>query len=165
MKKWYGSLNNRLEENQMWVSELKVGTLATKYSYSDRTPYEITKVIDQKHLFIREMKAIRTDKNGMSDAQDYIYLSDDNNSEIEIIFRYNKWQTITIYTFEKCVKRANEMVNDGTFKTFESAFGYVTMWLNSKEKANLKSGKDVKKYNDFGGLSFGKAEKYFDYTF
>lgn len=47
-RKWYGSLNNRLEENKMFCEEIKVGTGLTEYFYSDRHPYEVVKVIDQK---------------------------------------------------------------------------------------------------------------------
>ena len=35
-KKWYGSLNNRLEENRQFCEKIEVGTGVTEYMYSDR---------------------------------------------------------------------------------------------------------------------------------
>ena len=56
MSKWYGSLNNRLEENRQFVETIKVGTGVTEYSWSDRHPYEVVEVKDQKHISIRMMR-------------------------------------------------------------------------------------------------------------
>lgn len=56
MSKWYGSINNRLEENRQFVPTIEVGTGMTEYLWSDRHPYEVVKVIDQKHVVVREME-------------------------------------------------------------------------------------------------------------
>ena len=34
--KWYGSINNRIEENRMFCDVIEVGTGVTEYSWSDR---------------------------------------------------------------------------------------------------------------------------------
>ena len=47
-RKWYGSLNNRIEENRMFTDEIKVGTGVTKYSWSDRDAYEVVEVEDTR---------------------------------------------------------------------------------------------------------------------
>ena len=52
---WYGSVQNRLEENRMYCDEIKVGTGVTEYLWSDRHPYEVIEVRDQKHVAVREM--------------------------------------------------------------------------------------------------------------
>lgn len=55
MRKWYGSLNNRIEENRMLCDEITVGTPLTEYQWSDRHPWEVIEVRDQKHITIREL--------------------------------------------------------------------------------------------------------------
>lgn len=52
--KWYGSVNNRIEENRMFCDEIKVGTGMTEYLWSDRHAYEVVEVTDQKHIKVRE---------------------------------------------------------------------------------------------------------------
>ena len=56
MSKWYGSVSNRLEENKMFVDEITVGTGVTEYMWSDRHPYQVVEVIDQKHVYVKPMK-------------------------------------------------------------------------------------------------------------
>ena len=119
-KRWYGSLDNRIEENQMFCRSIEVGTGVTEYHYSDRTPYEVTKVIDQKHVFIRQYKAIGV---GEPMSNTWALFSDPNNPEIEIKFRYNYWYQVL-----------------GKDKTGKTRY----------ERMNL---------------SFGRAEKYYDYSF
>ena len=53
-KVWYGSLNNRLEENRMFCEQIEVGTGMTEYHYSDRDAYEVVAVKDQKHVTVRK---------------------------------------------------------------------------------------------------------------
>lgn len=163
--KWYGDINNRLREGKMLVDEIKVGTPLTEYLWSDRHAYEVTKVINQKHIFIRQLKAIRTDSYGMSDAQSYKYESDDTSPEIELMFRYNKWYKVRRYNYEQAVKRAYLFVEEGDIKTFEAALAYVLLGMSQKEIAKLKSGKDLLRYSEFNNISFGIAEEYFDYSF
>lgn len=97
-RKWYGSLTNRVEENQKFVKEITVGEGVTEYLWSDRKPYEVTKVIDQTHIFIRPMDYKRTDNNGMSECQDYEYFSNESYKEIELKFKYNHWYRVERWT-------------------------------------------------------------------
>ena len=53
-KKWYGSIDNRIEEGKQFVNEIKVGDGVTEYLWSDRKAYEVVDVKDQKHITIRE---------------------------------------------------------------------------------------------------------------
>ena len=98
MSKWYGNIDNRIEENRQYVKEIKVGDGVTEYLWSDRHPYEVSKVINQKHIFIREMDWERTDSNGMSECQEYRYISNPKNNEYELRFKYNHWYKITHWT-------------------------------------------------------------------
>lgn len=94
MARWYGSLTNRIDENKKYCDEIKVGTGVTEYLWSDRHAYEVTKVIDQKHVFIRRMETERIDNNGMSDVQDYKYTSNPKYEEKELIYKYNHWYEV-----------------------------------------------------------------------
>ena len=119
-KRWYGSINNTLDENRMLCKEIKVGTKVTEYLYSDRNPYEVTKVIDQKHVFIRAYKCIPT---GEPMSNNWAIISNPENPEIEIKFVWHHWRKV------------------------------------------LKNRKTEKISYSKMNLSFGVAEKYYDYEF
>ena len=58
MSRWYGNLSNRLDENKNFTNRgIKVGDDITEYLWSDRKCYFITKVVDQKHIFVKPKKA------------------------------------------------------------------------------------------------------------
>ena len=73
--KWYGSVQNRLAENMSGQPKPEVGMGCTECMWSDRHPYEIIEVIDDRHIVVRSMNARRTDGNGMSDCQSYEFTS------------------------------------------------------------------------------------------
>lgn len=128
MKQWYGSIQNRLEEDRMFCDTIEVGTLATRYYYSDREPYEVIEVINQNHVVLRELDSKRTDDNGPSECQDYEYSSNPNNYTMEIKRRKNGgWNLICRYKDE-----------------------YGKIHANAVEKVHI---------------SFGKAERYYDFSF
>ena len=111
--KLYGNLVNRLEEGQT-VPEIKPGTDITMYYYSDRTCYFVTRVIDQKHIFVKRYEVVADrDKEGGIGHQNWLYfksVKDCNkylqkyglgtdkevfeNSEQEWVFRYNHWYEV-----------------------------------------------------------------------
>lgn len=59
-RKWYGSINNRIEEGRNYEPDekIKVGTGITVYCWSDRQCKYVTKVIDQKHIFVKDYYVI-----------------------------------------------------------------------------------------------------------
>lgn len=74
MSRWYGSLQNRLmERGQMPKPEVGMG--ATELCWSDRHPYEVVEVIDDRHIVVRPLKWRRIDDNGFSESQEYEYES------------------------------------------------------------------------------------------
>lgn len=164
--KLYGSLNNRFEENKMYVDKIEVGTLATEYHWSDRTPYEVVEVEDQKHVFIRELKAKRIDNNGMSDSQSYEYSSDETKPIKELQLRNGKWYKVNRMSKEKFLKRAESLRNDFKDRSIEKAYNYCIAMsgLTQKQIERIEQGKEVKRFSGID-ISFGKAEKYFDYSF
>lgn len=126
MTKLYGSINNRIDEGHYFngtFNNLQEGTDITMYYYSDSHPYYITKVVNQKNIFVKEYTvcADHHKKGGMGhqnwllfktekDEQAYInsiikegllpknmYKDVDtvNVSEPEEwVFRYNKWRRV-----------------------------------------------------------------------
>lgn len=119
--KLYGSLNNRIEENNNFLNrDIMPGDDITMYYWSDRTCYFVTKVVNQKHLFIHEYNVVADhSKPGGMGHQDWLYFKTNKeeqvyvndcvakgwlpkecyhdladikeNQDIEIVYRYNKW--------------------------------------------------------------------------
>lgn len=150
--KLYGSLSNRFDENKYFngtYGNLQIGTLATVYYYSDSHAYEVVEVQDQNHIKIRRLRVIRTDKNGMSDAQGYRYEQDENNSVLELENTKYGWKEVIRYNLDLY----NKIINRD---------GYA-LWDN--EIVNkVKAGKQVKRSHKIN-ISFGVADEYFDYSF
>ena len=165
MSKWYGSLFNRLEEGYT-PDNIKVGMGVTQYYYSDREPYEVTKVIDQKHIFIRALDYKRTDDYGMSECQVYEYTSKPDSPEIELVRRNNAWYSVDVISKETLMERARERQEMLGTKSVEIAYNYLLcMWgLTEKQYENIELGKQVKKYQKMN-ISIGRAEAYYDYSF
>ena len=91
-KVWYGSLNNRIQAMGKQETPV-VGMGVTELLWSDRYPFEVIKVIDEKHILIRAMKAIRTDHNGaFSDCQDYRYESKLDGEIKPLVLRNGRWR-------------------------------------------------------------------------
>lgn len=110
--KWYGSISNRLQENRNNLGrDIMVGDDITKYLWSDRTCYYVTKVEDQKHITIREYEVIADrEKPGGIGHQNWLYFKTRKEAndyltkyglgevvsfgdrEIELVYRYGKWR-------------------------------------------------------------------------
>lgn len=91
-KKWYGSLDNRLEENRMFTEVIEVGTPLTEYLWSDRHAYEVVEVKDQKHVKVREYE-VKLAGEPFSNQWDYI--SDPNKPVRELEKRGKYWYWVT----------------------------------------------------------------------
>lgn len=148
MARFYGSLINRFEENKIY-KKIKVGEYATEYLYSDRHAYEITKVVDDKHFFIRRLIAERIDNNGFSETQDYEYKHDPNAVDEEI--------EITKYGFKRVYRYDLDLYN-----AILKRDKYV-LWASDIVEA-VKQGKKVKRSSKIN-LSIGVADEYYDFSF
>lgn len=75
-----GSLTNHLMSRQVLGEPApQLNTGCTLLSWTDRyagTIVEMFKVGKTQYIVVQEDKAIRTDKNGMSEAQEYLYEQD-----------------------------------------------------------------------------------------
>lgn len=165
MSKWYGSINNRIEENQMYCEEIKVGTYATEYMWSDRHAYEVVEVFDQNHVVIRQLIATRVDHNGMSECQDYEYAQNPNGSLEEIKKgRNGQWRRVLNYTAEMVIERAERYKKmlkehpEGYFNKTDML--EIIKWIKRGEK-----GKPVSELGSKINISFGVADEYYDFSF
>jgi hypothetical protein len=91
------SMTNEVYRDVARVSKTvapEVGMGATELMASDRHAYTIFNVISPREFQAREDKAIRTDNNGMSDAQSYRYEADPNGKVRTVTLRRNgQWVT------------------------------------------------------------------------
>lgn len=148
MKKWYGSIINRLEENQKDIPEIIEGMGVTEYLYSDRNAYEVTKVVNQKDVFIRRLDHKHIG-NEWYDNNWELY-SNPDFKEIEVVFRYGNWYEKLVYTKELMEKMEKE---DGC------------VWLSKDIVKDIEEKGKAIRYNKMNKLRFGKAEYYYDYEF
>ena len=146
-KKWYGSLNNRLEENRQFCEKIEVGTGVTEYMYSDRKAYEVIEVKDQKHITIREYdpKAI-----GEPMSNTWQLISNERNPHIELVKRGDYWYRVARATIEDV----------------ESDDIEVKFWLyhNGFDPDKIKAKGSQTKYHKMN-ISVGVASYYYDYEF
>lgn len=154
----YGSLQNRMEENRMFTDKIRVGTLATEFHYSDRTPYEVVEVDNDKHIFIRKLDAKRIDNWGMSDSQDYEYTSNESNPTTELKLRRNVWVKVTTIN----IADEDECENDSAKLMMQF---HRRCAMTKKQIEKYEQGKDVEVSLGKISISFGFAEKYYDYSF
>ena len=167
MSKWYGSIDNRLEEGQNFTGrEIRVGDDITMYLWSDRDCYYVTEVTDQKRIKVRRYyHCADHSKPGGMGHQNWLlfktwdewndYLADyfpehhakgehrDEPDPQTWVFRYNKWM---------CEVRHDEMKYPGDYNTREREHFQKRGWFNT--------------YHDLSGkVSFGVAEYYHDWDF
>lgn len=144
---WYGSLNNRLEENKMFCKTIEVGMGVTEYFYSDRRAYEVVEVKDQKHVSIREYDHKLA---GEPMSNDWELVSNENNPIINLVKRGNYWYRTKTATLEQ--------VNSEDAK--------VRFWvaLNGFDVEKIKKNRKQTKYTKIN-ISFGVADYYYDYEF
>ena len=151
-RRWYGSINNRLEENKMFCDEIKVGTGVTEYSWSDRHAYEVIAVKDQKHVTIREYDAKHI---GAAFENKWELVSNENNATYDMVKRGKYWYSMNVCTPEL----AKQILENGDI--------HEKMWLcNNGFDAQeiIASGKAKTKYHRWN-ISFGVADYHYDYEF
>lgn len=147
---WYGSLNNRVEENRMFCKEITVGTGMTEYHYSDRDAYEVVEVIDQKHVKVREYDHKHVGDGCMDNNWELV--SNENNPVRLITKRGNYWYwtvTVTSDQFD-----------------FDNLDIETRLWFchNDILIDDLKAKGKITKYHR-ANVSFGHADYHYDYEF
>lgn len=147
MSKWYGSLNNRLDENQKEIPNIEVGMGVTEYLWSDRHAYEVTKVVNQKDVFIRRYDVKHIGEYGNDEWE---LISNENNKEMEVVYRYGNWYLKIIYTTESLNKMKE---NDGC------------IWLSDDIVNEVNEKGIAYRYEKMNKLRFGVADYYYDFEF
>lgn len=151
--KWYGSLQNRLEENKDSTDVIEVGTGMTEYSWSDRTPYEVTAVENQKRVWVRRMDH-RVAEGAEPMSNNWEITSNPENAEMLLTKRGSYWYWTNEFTEETL-----EM-----FEACEDAMEkYYLLMAGFEPEKVRKTGKQVKRNR--ANVSFGRAEYYYDYEF
>ena len=148
--KLYGNLMNRIGEDKQYCDEIKVGTGMTEYHWSDRTPYEVIAVRDQKHVTVREL--------------DYEHVGDghmDNNWRLFSNPENPVYDMVKVgdYWYWTCTLTADELAacEGDTHKMLALA---VAGWDFDKVRAKGKQTKRTR-----AKVSFGVADYYYDYSF
>ncbi len=153
-RKWYGSLNNRVDENRMFCDEIKVGTGMTEYSWSDRHAYEVVEVRDQKHVTVREYDHRKIGEQVFGNNH-WELISNPENPTYDLVKRGKFWYSVVTLTPEM----AKEI------KDTHDTEGYV--WACNQGfiiDEIIESGKSKSRYHRWN-VSFGVAEYYYDYEF
>ena len=169
--RWYGSIDNRLEEGKS-VPEIKKDMDITMYYWSDRTCYYVTDVIDQKHIKVkRYWVCADRDLPGGPGCQNWKYFKS-RNEENEYLkqyglgedgtypeeesedwyFRNNKWKRAYTYSLDKINSMEGDFFNWSIF--------------TEREYAKIQSGEEVTKYSTLEApISFGVRDYYWDWEF
>ena len=97
--KWYGSVINRLMENSK-DPEIVVGMGVTECFWSDREPYEVIAVKDQKHITIRALDHRRAGTSSLDSMydNDWELFSNEDNIPVEVVKRGKYWYSPYTYT-------------------------------------------------------------------
>lgn len=148
MTTWYGSLQNRLMENTQFDGEIKVGTGVTELMYSDRHPYEVISVKDQKHITVREMGHRNI---GGAYSNEWELYSNEENPERELTKRGKYWYWTVTVTADILDK-----IDDIHIKLF--------LLHNDINIDRLKEKGKVTKYRR-ANVVIGFADYYYDYEF
>ena len=148
-KVWYGSLQNRLEENKTFCDEIKVGTGMTEYYWSDRHPYEVIEVKDQKHVTVRRMDHRHVGDGCMDNNWELV--SNPENPTYEMVKRGNFWYYVSTWTVEDVDRLKDD-------------FQRVQLALAGFDLDKIREKGSQTKYRR-ANVSFGHADYYYDYEF
>ena len=136
--KLYGSLDNRLETGLV-ISKIEVGVGATELYYTDKEPYTIVRIFDERHIIVRKCNASRIDNNGASECQSYEY-----QTQEKIPYEADDPLFLVSERRKKEIKKYN---------------------LGCNEKVLTLTKKGYKEMGSCNGWLIGKRERYFDYSF
>lgn len=148
MTTWYGSLQNRLMENAQFDGIIEVGTGITEIMYSDRRPYEVIDVKDQKHITVRSLDHKMV---GEAYSNNWELVSNDDNPTYELTKRGKYW-----YWTVEITADILDTIDDINTKLF--------LLHNDVDVDRLKEKGKVTKYHR-ANIVVGFADYYYDYEF
>lgn len=146
--KFYGNLMNRLEEGKQFCGKITVGTGMTEYHWSDRTPYEVIEVRDQKHVTVRELDYKAKNPGAMDN--EWELFSNPEHSACDMVKIGNVWYwTVTITAEDIAGKEGIDL---------------LPLVVNGFDIERIREkGKQTKRTK--ANVSFGVARYYYDYSF
>lgn len=147
---WYGNIMNRLEENKMFTDQIEVGTGVTEYLWSDRHPYEVVAVKDQKHVTVRAMDHRHVGEGTMDNRGEIV--SNEENPTRNLEKRGKYWYWTSTLTAEDIAG----IDDDIDWKIRVCVSGFNINKIREKGKQTIRSRANV---------SFGVADYYYDYEF
>lgn len=150
MGKWYGSVQNRLEEDRQFCDEITVGTGVTEYHWSDRTPWEVIEVRDQKHVTVRAMDHVHVGDGQMDNNWKLISNPDNPTRQLERRGKY--WYWTTTITAEDIT--GIEEDTDALLRLCLAGYDVETIRAKGKQTKRRRA-----------NISFGVAQYYYDYEF
>ncbi len=133
------------------AEEIIVGMGVTEFFWSDRHAYEVTKVIDQKHIYIRELKHIHEGNCHMDN--NWRLEPDPTRPETLIVKRGKYWYTTATVTKEDIADYDNL---DPEYKLWLCHWGFDREMIE-------KNGKQTKYHKR--NIVIGYADYYYDYEF
>lgn len=145
---WYGNLQNRLMENKH-AEEITVGMGMTEFHYSDRTPYEVIEVKDQKHVTVRELDHKHIGDGVMDNNWELI--SNEENPTYAMTKRGQYWYFTATWTAEE----VDRLIDDRD---------KIALIINGWDLDKIKEKGSQTKYRR-ANVSFGQADYYYDYEF
>lgn len=90
MMQWYGSLQNRLQENMPAIKP-QLGMGATEILYTDRHAYEVIAVKDERHCTVRQYECKIKEGTSWYD-QEYDYISNPRGRVVNLFLtKKGKW--------------------------------------------------------------------------
>lgn len=177
-----GNLLNRLTEGKNYNNDdlIHEGDDITMSFYSDRECYYVTKVDNQKSIWIKPYQVVADhEKEGGCGHQNWLYFKtrkeanqylnkifknkemDENPKEYEAVnwvFRNNSWKRKIEWTLKSIIKMCEE--------NYWDLEKYLNTKFTSKEIEKLREGKEVYKYLKLDGkISFGVRSYYYDWSF
>lgn len=181
-KRVYGNLCNRFEEGKNYNKDKLIheGDDITMYYYSDRHCFYVTRVIDQKHIFVKEYEVVADkEKAGGMGHQDWLYFKTKKECNKYLNDWYDahpedKWDTYErseenpkenpeeewVYRYGKWVE-----VTRFTKKSIEESELKPWLMFNDKELKKLETNGEVCRYSHLEPISFGTRSYYYDWTF
>lgn len=156
--KWFGSVNNRIEENHIYGKELYVGMGATQYYWSDRHPWEVIKVINgqrgQEEVIVRELEWKVVKGSCQDGSAEFEYYSKENNPTRHLRNKKGKWYEVDFISLEG-LKGQDEWRKQ-----------CVLANLTETRRKKVLAGGEVRVERKCSeGWSFGHAEYYYDPSF
>ena len=155
-RRWYGEVTNRLEENRMFCDKIEVGTGMTEFLWSDRRPYEVIEVRDQKHVTVRRMDHKHVGDGSMDNSWELISNPEHPSQDLVRIGDVWYWtETITAEDLDAIQGKDMEGIHDMELLRLS-----INGWDLDKIRAKGRQTRRQK-----ANVSFGICEYYYDYEF